>query len=1227
MNQINKTYKLWLLSILVIKCFSIDSVSPTVKIELQSKPTVFLERGDYYFAGYLKGTSYQKAVLIKKSSGLVYSYFNDLPIKYAAYSQSLLFLAGFEAKLTILSISESRLVISQTLTISIGENELYLGSPTYIAGTTSILFGRVIPLSSTSTALYLNYTWRDREEIRSSSSQYLKTFEELKQSPVFKYDYTRKGELMFFKASTESTSALENYQSSDINVGLGIVVFAGGPVVQISSISDLSFVESINYKNEAISRLYSIKLTSQADLIAVGTDTKGLRILKNDKSMIHKWDFNSVSAYVYSLNINPNSYITLVTFKMKRTISFVDIKAEAYLAIHIFDSESSRIYQVDISLKLEFLVPGYGTEKGCVFDSPQSNNTPSCSLGCLTCDLDSNCLTCTPSTPFLESGSCLDSCSQGYYQSESSCLECSIGCEECSDNKTCTKCKATKFLESGSCLDSCSQGYYQSESSCLECSTGCEECSDNKTCTKCKAGSIYKLLQNQECVENCSINFYEVNQVCEQISSGSSELLSNKTYPESTHLDTSNETNPQSNFTNNSNETIDSSATLNEIRIFLKFIQTEDIPSHDNYDVAILLVPGVVNNRETSKLGLLRVRHLKDIRFEHKELGLITSKISKVKDKIFALLSFSEVPALYGQSAALSVTKSKSIARLAQFEESEVSFVLDDFNESLNIEIPNFSSERISEIALSSAYSGNIMSSTVTGLQVMLAVGALTSIDPSAEIIRTASFCRLISMLSLIDIHYGCILDPFFLQISIKFTKSNTHESDQITLIENGWKRRLSKANIALEFVRKIGIILSFYLISWFIKIILVPLRSNALINPSPCSKLTRVIYYHRKLHIVILNVIMTDGIVFLTRSLTQSHIRLNLLHYGLAILVIALLSIDILCLFNFYQLVWSHKIEGSLKRRLISKIIDIKDEIICASPRPTETLRDIRLTLTSRLPKKIPICCMEKKLASVIGYNLEFSIENSKKILQSNGAIAEFKLLKLSMNAQANKSHFIHQNIEPLTVLRMIFYQATVVLFTQAPGISLCIIYISELLYIGVIVRAIKHNWFNSKLHVIKRVFESIFLIGFLTLLCFIYTHQLIYGRILDTPGYLQTAGIYITYVGFALEILISITYLGPLIFKYCKRDNTGKLETAKPCMYYWRRSSNLEDSEDRKNLNTFKKLETYTFSRKKSNFNKDSNCKFKTKKSRRNRAIFPFQINQKYSKKISNVYGEGRD
>ena len=150
-----------------------------------------------------------------------------------------------------------------------------------------------------------------------------------------------------------------------------------------------------------------------------------------------------------------------------------------------------------------------------------------CHTSCLTCEGpgEQDCLECPGKYILDDDGSCVPSCSKGYYldHRKMECRSCHKTCAECVGGGAtdCTLCKDGYDLLNGTCVKerekttACEQSHFFSEKAgeCVQCSPGCEECTDDTSCSVCADGfflEIQNVLKDElrVCVNACAVGFY-----------------------------------------------------------------------------------------------------------------------------------------------------------------------------------------------------------------------------------------------------------------------------------------------------------------------------------------------------------------------------------------------------------------------------------------------------------------------------------------------------------------------------------------------------------------------------------------------------------------------------------------------------------------------------------------------------------------------------------------------
>ena len=134
------------------------------------------------------------------------------------------------------------------------------------------------------------------------------------------------------------------------------------------------------------------------------------------------------------------------------------------------------------------------------------------------CDSIPNCKTCSAD------GKVCEKCVVQYFiagTTKDTCLPCLRGCDECSEGKTCQKCRDTYLaVDSGACLAACSEGTYgtgdaNTGRTCKACSNGCSNCHNATACTQCTPPAVLTI--DKACGSGCSPDeFLGASYACEK---------------------------------------------------------------------------------------------------------------------------------------------------------------------------------------------------------------------------------------------------------------------------------------------------------------------------------------------------------------------------------------------------------------------------------------------------------------------------------------------------------------------------------------------------------------------------------------------------------------------------------------------------------------------------------------------------------------------------------------
>ena len=139
-----------------------------------------------------------------------------------------------------------------------------------------------------------------------------------------------------------------------------------------------------------------------------------------------------------------------------------------------------------------------------------------CNSTCLTCNgTSTNCLTCETSKYLIPSNNtCVDCNVDGYFISGTQCLQCDSSCETCTGMAptNCLTCKTSKYLLllNNSCVDCNVDGYFISGTQCLQCDSTCKTCNGaaSTNCVACR-DSYYLESSNNSCV--CNVDGYYIS--------------------------------------------------------------------------------------------------------------------------------------------------------------------------------------------------------------------------------------------------------------------------------------------------------------------------------------------------------------------------------------------------------------------------------------------------------------------------------------------------------------------------------------------------------------------------------------------------------------------------------------------------------------------------------------------------------------------------------------------
>ncbi|CDW80339.1 UNKNOWN [Stylonychia lemnae] len=139
-----------------------------------------------------------------------------------------------------------------------------------------------------------------------------------------------------------------------------------------------------------------------------------------------------------------------------------------------------------------------------------------CDGSCSLCTIQKECLSCSqPSdSPLFQNGKCISECKSGYFESNNTCLPCSINCQSCQSFDQCLLCQnSNQLLADGKCITNskCPNGtklnYLGQCVQELNCQDNCTQCGVNTNyCYICKDNMISL---NGKCVLKCPESYFE----------------------------------------------------------------------------------------------------------------------------------------------------------------------------------------------------------------------------------------------------------------------------------------------------------------------------------------------------------------------------------------------------------------------------------------------------------------------------------------------------------------------------------------------------------------------------------------------------------------------------------------------------------------------------------------------------------------------------------------------
>jgi len=908
----------------------------------------------FFFIGYEEGGSYIKIDIYFLSTGFKSKSYSNTPLKYADVTQDLIFISMFDSTTRIFSqLSDTSFQLDQYITMLDGSNTITLGSPTSIKNTNFVVFGRESALSTSVDELNFDYMWED-SGWNYGTTKFPSVYSTLKYQTHFKYDITVKGVYVPFaipdspgltyQSSSHTSDGnsifvvgqefIQLFSLADLSSVIGksysvnfvtrtysvkisyddTLIAFGTDSIGIKIVNnDATLSDSWGFETES-DFVYSICILRDSFITSVSYSASMVIsfIDIKQKSYIAKYNLVAATTRIYQINSSKGHEFLIP--------DYIDSKGLVFGSPVSCNAECGTCDSLDPSICYSCGSANPYTENGtCVSACTagyylQDSECLQCSAGCISCDLPNVCLACDTGSvlyKYLKNGVCVETCGAGYYINSDSCIACSTGCLSCSSASQCTTCDGSgslPYLMSGVCVAECEDGYFLSGSECLACSPGCITCSDAQTCTQCSSTDpLYKYLDEGTCLQTCPLKKYASLNQCLNCSEGCITCSSAEVCLECTTLD------PQHRYlksnvciadcgegfiiidnecvediqeaTTNNTATNSKEVEPDEYIDFL-FIQTPMLENDEDYDVALKL-----NLFKESEVIFNSSNLLQDElnNFEIRYLGLKLNHtlIFRQDEELYVKISFLNYPEIYGSIIELEVTP----ISLALIEKNLTIQYLVSTSKYIKVALPMYSSLEISRAKEAADISGSIAKTTITTLEFVFLALNLVSVDPSAELIKVAMYCKLISILSFINLKYGSRLGVFYLASSMRFTKSTESDQNSVVLNENGWKGRISQSFSSFDIYTKFGYKVYAYGISWVFMILSWYITRFVKIRKEAYPVLSFIVFYFRRLHLCISSIFMTDGVFIVTRILLHQRNKLDLNYISSIVLLLGMIT------------------------------------------------------------------------------------------------------------------------------------------------------------------------------------------------------------------------------------------------------------------------------------------------------------------------------------------------
>lgn len=792
---------------------------------------------------------------------------------------------------------------------------------------------------------------------------------------------------------------------------------------------------------------------------------------------------------------------------------------------------------LEVSTCLAKCSPGFSeTNVGC---QPCLNN-------CLSCDPLSlgSCLSCPPNLK-LSKTECVLECPKSTFFEEltKTCKDCPKYCETCISRLGCETCdinSPNKYLFNSECLESCPSSTYISGNTCSVCAAGCKECENSDTCTSCSQDSSLPFLFKQKCFGSLPERTYFDEDKNEYFECDGAQEFTN--IPEECkpgcptnqvlYLGKCIDTCPKGLLKENGQ-----CVKIEEYRFArVAFFEDKSIMLKDGFDIAfdLVLIDESTNSTLNESISKNIFLDPNNFKFETED-KILKNNFSRVGNTWIVWVSFAN---LTQNDRSIDVELMKD-----QPFPDEKLIVLRG-KQSLKIEVSILSSDQINTIVSSSQIGLDSSNHVATGIEIASVASTVSSMDPSGSLMKLSLNCKLISRLSFIDVYYGSLLDPILLQAGASFAKSSKKDRNFVEKMETGSKGRLSKANISLQIGDKLDFKIVLYLCSWFLRLALMRFHSKLVNKKNSSLSFVKVLYYHKKIHFAVLNLIMSDGVFLCSRSLIHGSPFSS--EAIMSAMILTLVIIDLCLLFNKLNIIDDrNEFNNKKKEEFIKALEKIQNERNIDKNASSQKLISRNL---SDIPKKIPVSWIPEKIALELGYKRIIDNKYLSKLSDYDESVVKFRTTSYSATNPKIIAGINTDLLECISLTRIGIYQMIIIGVSKQAIPALIILLLLEGFFMSMIIISGFKGAYISKVHFLKCFTGSLSILFF-----FFFTSAICYlnntSDVKEIPLSLQIGGLVLVTISMISELGFSILIA---VWSYYLNKQKTKLLPRTECIFF---------------------------------------------------------------------------